>query len=107
MKLRTTRALHLILRLAMVGSLVIFFLNKNKDQLPILELVLLLVFILAAYLDYNLWRCPHCGSHLGKMIPFPPACPHCGKKILPRDKIHVQESRQIQKETKEKEDNED
>ena len=26
------------------------------------------------------WRCPHCGSHLGKMD-YSPRCSSCGKKL--------------------------
>ena len=29
----------------------------------------------------KLWRCPHCGQHLGRMADGAKTCPHCGKSI--------------------------
>lgn len=98
MKLRTTRLLHLILRLSMAASVILFLLSEKKDRLWLLELVLLLHIILMAYLDYNLWRCPHCGYHLKKMFPFPKSCPHCGHEVRADVRIHARESRKRQKE---------
>lgn len=103
MKLRTTRTLHILARLGMVLSLILIFIDKNRDQLHLVEPVLFFLFILAAYLDYNLWRCPHCGYHLRKMIPFPSSCPHCKCSIYLDDRVHVEEAKRRQKETMDKE----
>ena len=45
--------------------------------------VLLSIVPLAAYLAVylQLWRCPHCGAHLGRIDEGGRYCPHCGKKL--------------------------
>ena len=36
------------------------------------------VFIGGIVLHYAIVRCPHCGSHLGRI--YGPRCPYCGKE---------------------------
>ena len=44
----------------------------------ILMLASLVMFILVWA---KLWRCPHCGKHLGRMADWSGVCPHCGEKL--------------------------
>lgn len=30
----------------------------------------------------KIWRCPHCGQHLGRMADGSNKCPHCGMPIV-------------------------
>ena len=42
-----------------------------------------MIFSLAmfAVLWAQIWRCPHCGKHLGRMAESSDRCPHCGEKL--------------------------
>lgn len=61
------------------------FLNNNV----LLYLFLFLgaiVFIGGVVLHYVIVRCPHCGSHLGRL--YGPRCPFCGREYnspVPKD----------------------
>lgn len=52
----------------------------HSQALVIVALVVLLCLCVAEVaVSLTLWRCPHCGGHLGTMVPK--CCPHCGKRI--------------------------
>ena len=42
-----------------------------------------MIFSLAVFavLWSQIWRCPHCGKHLGRMADGSDRCPHCGEKL--------------------------
>lgn len=104
MKLKLTRILHFVSMVAMALSLLSIFIGPLKDRAYIGELVFLGFLILGAYLDYNLWRCPNCGFHLGSMKKIPDHCPHCKSFINKNQKIDPKQNRKIQEEWMKKED---
>lgn len=74
-------------RLLGLAGLGITFFSPLSQRVRIVTLILGVVFLaLSAHLDYNCWRCVHCGTHLGnRMLPFPKRCPHCGARPLKSD----------------------
>lgn len=55
---------------------------SNRVIVTIILIVAILCFIGGVILHYATVRCPHCGSHLGRL--YGPRCPFCG-----RDYNHV------------------
>lgn len=55
---------------------------SNKVIMTIILIVAIACFIGGVILHYATVRCPHCGSHLGRL--YGPRCPFCG-----RDYNHV------------------
>jgi hypothetical protein len=39
------------------------------------------ILIAAIALSWSKWRCPHCGSMLGRSLEVPKHCHWCGKKL--------------------------
>ncbi|MDY3052258.1 MAG: hypothetical protein SOR89_03690 [Ndongobacter sp.] len=82
MKLKYIRRLCLVLE-----ALILFFIASDfiPAFAPIHGWCILAAFILigiSAYLDYEYWRCPCCGTHLGRhMLRAPKVCPHCAHAI--------------------------
>lgn len=97
MTLRTTRILHFLVKGGMVISLVFIFFSPGKFR-PWWELCLFLFLLSGSYLDYNLWRCPWCGFHLGPMKKIPSQCKNCHQPIHGKIRIYPKENRKIQKE---------
>lgn len=48
----------------------------NKILLYLLLILGIMVFIGGIVLHYAIVRCPHCGTHLGRL--YGPRCPFCG-----------------------------
>jgi len=48
-------------------------------------ILLVTIFLSAAFANVKLWRCPACNSHLGKLylgLKGPKYCPDCGIKLV-------------------------
>lgn len=50
---------------------------SNRVIVTIILIVAILCFIGGVILHYATVRCPHCGSHLGRL--YGPRCPFCGR----------------------------
>jgi len=67
----------------LVGVLVILYQGVASNTIMIILLVLL--FVAAAYMNIKIWRCPSCNGHLGKLylgLKGPKHCPNCGIRLL-------------------------
>lgn len=73
--------------LMMLG--VVFFMSSmafiNNDVMVFVMLLLgIASFLAGIILHYATVRCPHCGSHLGRL--YGPLCPFCGQDYNKTDK---------------------
>ena len=77
MKLNLKQVKHLIWALAIACFMMIALLGIAKSLVflwPVLAFAAAGVAVSLA-----LWRCPHCGGHLGRDVPK--YCPHCGEYL--------------------------
>lgn len=79
----------MITRLAIVAALItgvaFFFLYKGLASNTTAIILFIAIFILAAFVNIKVWRCPSCGGHLGKLylgLKQPKHCPNCGIKLV-------------------------
>ena len=79
MSFRTKKIILYTIGGVLITALFLFngFLTESKLGIG------LLVAALVGYVILSLiwWRCPHCGSYLGKLSPFATFCPHCGQEL--------------------------
>ncbi len=69
---------------AIVGTAIIFMYQGLVSN-AIAMILLVVVFISAAYVNMKVWRCPSCDGHLGKLylgLKEPKYCPNCGIKLI-------------------------
>ncbi len=67
-----------------VGAAIIL-LYQGLASNAITMILLVVVFISAAYVNMKVWRCPLCNGHLGKLylgLKEPKYCPNCGIKFI-------------------------
>ena len=50
----------------------------NKVMLYIFLVLGIVTFLAGIVLNYIIVRCPHCGSHIGRV--YGSRCPHCGEE---------------------------
>ncbi len=74
--------------LGVVIGLAIILLYNNRivgNGNALATIVLVAVFIAAAFVNVKLWRCPACNGHLGKLylgLRWPKHCPNCGITLV-------------------------
>jgi len=75
----------IVLVLALAGAVLFFTLRSGVLTRPAGAVVMLFVFMVALFVNLKIWRCPHCGRHLGKLyigLKHPRFCPECGIRLL-------------------------
>ncbi|MBP5379470.1 MAG: hypothetical protein J6Y64_08020 [Ruminococcus sp.] len=61
-----------------IGLCSLCFLN-NKALAILIIILAIAVFVAGLIVNFVFVRCPHCGSHPGRISG--PKCPHCGKDL--------------------------
>ena len=78
MELKKVRKLFYITYAIIFVLLLIFAILKLLETYWVSIIFILFGIDLLIWRKY--WRCPHCGSHLGRMD-YTPRCSFCGKKL--------------------------
>lgn len=68
-----------------VGVLFLFQYEGFIESSVVIAVLLVISFLLAAFVGFRWWRCPSCEGHLGKLyfgLNHPKYCPKCGVKLI-------------------------
>ncbi len=83
--IRRAKIARLAIIVGVIAGAVIIFLYQDIASNAIALILLVVVFISAAFVNMKVWRCPSCNGHLGKLylgLKEPKHCPNCGIKLI-------------------------
>ncbi len=83
--IRRAKIAQLAIIVGVIAGVVIIFLYQDIASNAIALILLVVVFISAAFVNMKVWRCPSCNGHLGKLylgLKEPKHCPSCGIKLI-------------------------
>lgn len=98
MKLKIVKWTYLLLEVLTIASAVLAFFGPNPELRKPLLILAGILLIVSSVLDYQYWRCPHCGAHLGRrMLLAPQKCHNCGHEIHMEEAVDASYWREQQK----------
>jgi len=83
--IRRTKITRLAIMLGIIAGGAIIFLYQGIATNTTAIILLVVIFVSAAFINIKLWRCPSCNGHLGKLylgLKKPRHCPNCGIKLV-------------------------
>ena len=79
----TLRLAMVVVSVAIVASLIAVWMGWAERVVG--AAIFAVVFVIAAFVNIRVWRCPACNGHLGRLyigIPGPRHCPQCGTSLV-------------------------
>lgn len=62
-----------------MATMITALIGSQTGSVWVVGLVICLIIVQGVY-EYKFWRCPHCGTYLGKYL-HSEFCQHCGKNL--------------------------